>query len=123
MSFYRPQSMPVQSGPMPFPTGQPVSAVQAMPTTLPAQQQSYIENILRLNLGKMVTLYMTYENNSQWNAKIFKGRLEAAGVDHIIISDPQTGLRHLLLMLNLDYATFEGPLNYAYPYAGNMPGR
>src|SRR5687768_8931075 len=50
------------------------------------QEESYIENILRMNLGKTATIYMTFENNSEWNAKIFKGVLEAAGRDHIIIS-------------------------------------
>jgi spore germination protein Q len=85
-----------------------------VPGQLPLEQ-SFIENILRLNLGKTATLYMTYENNREWNAKIFKGRLEAAGRDHIIISDPQTGTRYLLLMVNLDYITFDEPLNYFYP--------
>lgn len=85
-------------------------------------QQSYIENILRLNLGKIATIYMTFENNSQWNAKVFKGKLEAAGRDHIIISDVETGRRYLLLMVNLDYITFDEPLYYTYPYAiGNPP--
>ena len=57
-------------------------------TVVPAPQfeQSYVENILRLNLGKQGTFYMTYENNSQWNAKVFTGVVEAAGRDHIIIS-------------------------------------
>lgn len=90
-----------------------------VPGQLP-MEESYIENILRLNLGKMATIYMTYENNSQWNAKIFKGKLEAAGRDHIIISDPATGMRFLLLMVNLDYITFDEELNYMYPYAGGV---
>nr|WP_225948345.1 spore coat protein GerQ [Paenibacillus sp. OAS669] len=80
-------------------------------------EQSYIENILRLNLGKTGTFYMTYENNSEWNAKIFRGRIEAAGRDHIIISDPKTGMRFLLLMVNLDYVTFDEELQYTYPFA------
>jgi len=87
--------------------------------TLPGQlplESSYIENILRLNLGKRATIYMTFENNTQWNAKIFKGIIEAAGRDHIIISDPQTGMRYLLLMVNLDYITFDEELNYTYPF-------
>ncbi len=83
------------------------------PGQLPIEQ-SYIENILRLNLGRYATIYMTYENNRQWNAKIFKGIIEAAGRDHIIISDPQTNLRTLLLMVNLDYINFEGELKYTY---------
>ncbi|MGZ9583349.1 spore coat protein GerQ [Paenibacillus marinisediminis] len=90
----------------------------------PGYEQSYVENILRLNLGKVGTFYMTYENNSQWNAKIFKGVLEAAGRDHIIISDPVTGQRILLLMINLDYITFDEPLTYQYPgVIGNPPTR
>lgn len=95
---------------------------QAAPGLLPIEQ-SYIENILRLNLGKMATIYMTYENNSEWNAKIFKGRLEAAGRDHIIISDPKTGMRYLLLMVNLDYITFDEELKYTYAYGNPLPGR
>ncbi len=80
------------------------------------REESYVENILRMNLGKVGTFYMTYENNSEWNAKIFKGVIEAAGRDHIIISDPVTGKRFLLLTLNLDYITFDEPLNYNLPF-------
>lgn len=103
------------TGPMSVPSATQTGVnVQGL---LPAEQ-SFIENILRLNLGKVATIYMTFENNSEWNAKIFKGRLEAAGRDHIIISDPRTGMRYLLLMVNLDYVTFDEPLNYTYPYGG-----
>jgi len=82
-----------------------------VPGLLPSEQ-SYVENILRLNLGKVGTFYMTYEGNQEWNAKIFKGKVEAAGRDHIIISDPATGKRYMLLMVNLDYVTFDEPLRY-----------
>ncbi|WNQ12604.1 spore coat protein GerQ [Paenibacillus aurantius] len=116
---------PVPSGAVMTPSGGTVASAEA---SQPPLEQSYIENILRMNLGKTATLYMTYENNKEWNAKIFKGRLEAAGRDHIIISDPQTGTRFLLLMVNLDYITFEGPLNYSLSFgsagggAGSGPG-
>ncbi len=78
-------------------------------------EQSYIENILRLNLGKDVSVYMNFEN-SQWGSKIFKGKLEAAGKDHIIISDPTNNMRYLLLTIYLDYVTFDEEINYYYPY-------
>lgn len=101
-----PGAMPSTPGFMPSPT---------VPSFPPGtREESYVENILRMNLGKHVTIYMTFENNSAWNNKIFKGQLEAAGRDHIIISDPSTGARYLLLMVNLDYITFDGPLNYTY---------
>jgi spore germination protein Q len=115
---FMPQSM-TQSMPQSMTPSVPVGSAPApqgvqVPGLLPIEE-SFIENILRLNLGKIATIYMTFENNSQWNAKVFKGRLEAAGRDHIIISDPQTGMRYLLLMVNLDYVTFDEELNYTYP--------
>ncbi|MCR8629940.1 MULTISPECIES: spore coat protein GerQ [Paenibacillus] len=115
MQYGGQMSPPPASGQFISPTG------QVAPTSMLPIEQSFIENILRLNLGKMATLYMTYENNSEWNAKIFKGRLEAAGRDHIIISDPTTGMRYLLLMVNLDYITFNEELKYAYPYGQQPP--
>lgn len=117
--------MPMQSMPPQVPSGSPMTTTgTVVPTQTPTFEQSYIENILRLNLGKVGTFYMTYENNSEWNAKIFKGVLEAAGRDHIIISDPNTGVRTILLMVNLDYATFDQPLVYQYPgTVGNPPTR
>jgi len=75
-------------------------------------QQSYIENILRLNKGKEATVYMTFEGN---RAETFKGIIEAAGRDHIILSDSTTGMRYLLLMVYLDYITFDEEINYQYP--------
>lgn len=104
----------VSSGNLMTPTG----------TVLPIGfEQSYVENILRMNLGKVGTFYMTYENNSEWNAKIFRGVVEAAGRDHIIISDPVTGQRIILLTLNLDYITFDEPLAYEYPGVVGNPAR
>ncbi|WP_407643489.1 spore coat protein GerQ [Cohnella endophytica] len=107
--------------PPPVTNGMPITPGGTVLPAVPTEE-SYVENILRMNLGKVATLYMTYENNSEWNAKIFKGVLEAAGRDHIIISDPVTGKRYLLLMLNLDYITFDEPINYTLPF-GSMPTR
>ena len=91
-----------------------------VPGMLPVEQ-SYIENILRLNKGKLATVYATFENNTEWNAKIFKGIIEAAGRDHLILSDPQTGERILLPMVYLDYVTFSEEIEYEYPF-GAGPG-
>ncbi|WP_027408075.1 spore coat protein GerQ [Anoxybacteroides tepidamans] len=95
----------------------PVTASQPIPGMLPIEE-SYIENILRLNKGKMVTVYMTFENNREWNAKVFRGIIEAAGRDHLILSDPQTGQRYLLPMIYLNYVVFDEEINYEYPFAG-----
>ncbi|WP_223702993.1 spore coat protein GerQ [Sutcliffiella deserti] len=108
-----------QSGVPGFPS-QTTQQAPAIPGMLPLEQ-SYIENILRLNRGKLATVYMTFENNREWNAKIFKGIIEAAGRDHLILSDPQTGKRYLLLMVYLDYITFDEELDYEYPFSGQVP--
>ena len=45
-----------------------------VPGLLP-MEESYIENILRLNLGKMATIYMTYENNSAMECQNFQRKI------------------------------------------------
>ncbi|MDQ0337515.1 spore germination protein Q [Caldalkalibacillus uzonensis] len=82
---------------------------------------SYIENILRFNRGKMARLYFTYENNPEWPAQVYTGRIEEAGRDHIIISDPETGKSYLLLMVNLDYVEFDEPIEYIPPMVPSPP--
>ncbi|MFD1361598.1 spore coat protein GerQ [Lentibacillus salinarum] len=117
--YYYPQSSPAY-----YPVYDPRQTPQNQQQQQQAQngqgmlpmEQSYIENILRLNEGKQATVYMTFENNEEWNAKVFRGVIEAAGRDHIILRDPQTGRRYLLLMIYLDYVTFDEELNYEYPY-------
>jgi spore germination protein Q len=80
-------------------------------------QQSYIENILRMNLEKVATVYMTFEHEGGAQSKAFRGEIEAAGRDHVIINDNKTGTRYLLPLIYLDYVTFQGPINYSYPFA------
>ena len=85
-------------------------------TTLP-MEQSYIENILRLNKGKMVKAYVSFPDSTEWRNKIFAGRIEEAGRDHLIISNPQTGEWDLILMIYLNYVTFDERINYSNSYS------
>ena len=106
---------------VPIPISAPTSSGPQIPGMLPVEA-SYIENILRLNKGKLATVYTTFENNREWNAKVFKGIIEAAGRDHLIISDPQTGKRYLIPMVYLDYITFDEEIEYDYPFGGGGSG-
>ena len=54
-------------------------------------EQSYIENILRLNKGKKVKAYFTYPDANEWRDKVYEGIIEEAGRDHLIMSDPKNG--------------------------------
>ncbi|MFS0654002.1 spore coat protein GerQ [Bacillus sp. 179-C3.3 HS] len=109
-------SQGTQSGGQPFQIPSGPIYQQNVPGQLPLEQ-SYIENILRLNRGKVATIYMTFEASKEWNSKIFRGVIEAAGRDHIIISDTKSGTRYLLLTIYLDYITFDGEIQYDYPYS------
>ncbi|WP_100405771.1 spore coat protein GerQ [Bacillus solitudinis] len=111
--FYAPQT---QATPSFTPQQQGFPPVGQEPGMLPIEQ-SYIENILRLNRGKVARVHMTFENNPQWNARVFVGRVEEAGRDHIILSELETGVNYLLLMVNLDFVEFSEPLDYDYPYS------
>ena len=99
------------TGQIPF-AGVPMLPGQIQPTVSPFIEQSFIENILRLNKDKVVTVYMNFEN-AQWGSKIFRGAIEAAGKDHIIIRDTTTNMRYLLLSIYLNYITFDEPINYS----------
>ena len=75
-------------------------------------EQSYIENILRLNRGKMVRIHMTFPDSVEFRDREFTGIIEQSGRDHIILSEPDTGKWQLLLMIYVDFITFDEKINY-----------
>ena len=77
-----------------------------------AFEQSYIENILRMNKGKQVTVHMTFPDSEQFRDSDFKGIIEQSGRDHIILGDPTNGKWYLLLMIYVDFLTFDEKINY-----------
>ena len=80
------------------------------------EEQSYIEHILRLNAGKKAKLHVTVPGSKEWQDRVFEGIIEQSGRDHIIMSNPQTGEWYLVLMIYLDFVTFEEPINYKKQY-------
>lgn len=80
------------------------------------EEQSYIENILRLNAGKKAKLHVTVPGSKEWQDRVFEGIIEQSGRDHVIMSNPQTGEWYLVLMIYLDFVTFEEPINYKKQY-------
>lgn len=80
-------------------------------------EQSYIENILRLNKGKKVTAYVSFPDSVEWRDRKFTGIIEEAGRDHLIISDPTNGHWNLILMIYLNYVDFDEKINYSHAYS------
>ena len=74
-------------------------------------EQSYIENILRVNKGKKVTVYQSFGDSNEWKDSTFTGIIEQSGRDHIILSDPNSGKWYLLLMIYVNYIKFDEEIN------------
>jgi spore germination protein Q len=82
-------------------------------------EQSYIENILRLNKGKNVRVHMTFPDSNEFRDREFTGIVEQSGRDHIILRDPKTGTWELLLMIYVDFITFDEKINYSEEFIPN----
>lgn len=77
-------------------------------------EQTYIENVLRLNRGKVATVYCSFSESAEWRDRTFKGVIEEVGRDHIIIGDPKTDKHYLIPMIYLDFVEFDEPIQYQY---------
>lgn len=125
-----PYAVPYQPGvnpnPNPFPP-RPIPPQQFPPYPTPNAnpnpnypnnedvEESYLENILRLNRGKLGTFYFTYTDSLENRDRVYQGIIEAAGKDHIIISSPKDGRRYILLSIYLTWVEFNEEINYEYP--------
>lgn len=74
-------------------------------------EQSYVENILRHNRGKIATVYMTFTGNQQ---QVFVGYVMGAGRDHIVLRDVNSNKTFILLTIYLDYVTFDEQIGLPY---------
>ena len=88
--------------------------IQAVPTPgidyLP-MEQSYIENILRLNKGAKAKVYVSFPDSQQWRDKIFEGFIEQAGRDHLVMST-EDGRWLLIPLIYLNYVEFDEKIIY-----------
>ena len=74
-------------------------------------ERMYSEELLSRNIGKTVTVYLTYENNDQWNAQVVTGVIREVGRDFILLRERKTGKDILLLNIYVNYIVFEQPAN------------
>ena len=97
-----------------IPNQQSVPSYEQSQTTVNpiTSEQSYIENILRLNRGKKAKFHVTVPGSEKWQDRVFEGIIEQSGRDHIIVSNPNTGEWYLILMIYLDFVTFDESINF-----------
>ena len=79
----------------------------------PIIEQSYIENILRNNIGKRVRAFVSFPDSIEWRDRIFTGIIEHAGRDNLIITDTESNNSYLILMIYLNYVEFDEKITYA----------
>ena len=105
-SYYKTPTYPSNMRPADTYVNPPVNQTELL------TEQSYVENILRMNKGKKVKAYVSYSDSVEWRDKVFEGIIEQAGRDHLILSDPNTGNWYLILLIYLDYVEFPEKINY-----------
>ena len=113
-NFYQNPTFPtnnVEGGTLQTPPGNINSS------TYDYNEQSYIENILRLNKGRKVNAYVSFPDSNEWKDKVFSGLIEQAGKDHLIIKDVTNGNWYLIRILYLNYVEFMEPINYLQIYS------
>ena len=66
-------------------TAQAAQAQYAISQGMLPLEQSYIENILRLNKGKQATVVMTYERGSSLGTQSYTGIIEALAVTILLL--------------------------------------
>lgn len=74
-------------------------------------ERMFSEDLLSRNIGKKVTVYLTYENNEQWNAQVVTGVIREVGRDFVLLRESKTGKDIMLLNININYIVFEQPAN------------
>ena len=76
-------------------------------------EQSYIENIIRNNIGKKVRVHASFSDSVEWRDRIFVGLIEHAGRDNLIINDVENNKSYLILMIYVDFVEFDEKITYA----------
>ena len=77
-------------------------------------KEAYGENLIRKNVGKKATFYMSFGDSIKWRDSVFEGIIEEAGKDYVLIYNQDTNKRVLLWNVYLDYIIFDEQLNREY---------
>lgn len=69
-------------------------------------KQDNLENILKINKGKRINAYISFNNSSEWQNKIISGIIENVGSNYLAMSVPSNNYWYLVKIENLDYIEF-----------------
>jgi len=66
----------------------------------------YIENEIRLNIGKSAVFHLSFPDSIIERDKVFYGRISDVGRDHVMLHDAKTNKLLLLPLIYLNYIEF-----------------
>ena len=76
-------------------------------------EQSYIENIIRNNIGKKVRVHASFSDSVDWRDRVCTGIIEQAGRDTLVLNDVENNKHYLILMIYVDFFEFDEEIIYA----------
>ena len=76
-------------------------------------EQSYIENIIRNNIGKKVRVHASFSDSVEWRDRVFTGIIEHSGRDNLVLNDVENNKHYLILMIYVDFFEFDEEIIYA----------
>lgn len=79
-------------------------------------EESYIENILRLNKGKIVKVYVSYSDSNDYHDMIYTGKILQAGKDHLVMTNAEENNWYLIPMIYVNWVEFETKPIYSIEY-------
>lgn len=78
------------------------------PTPIGNVPPRFLENNFSINIGREVTIYMSFPDSYQERDKTFFGTIAEVSRDHIVLHDSSTDTWYFLPFVYFDYASMEG---------------
>lgn len=69
--------------------------------------RKYSEDLMAANVGRQVTVYLTYDRSKTRNDVVVNGTLRQVGRDFILVTDQNSGKDTMLFNINIDYIVFD----------------
>ncbi len=66
----------------------------------------YTETIINENIGKTANVYMSFADSIEWRDRIFRGKIESAGRDYILLRD-ENNKQLLLWSIYINFIEFD----------------
>lgn len=74
-------------------------------------EQSYIENILRNNIGKKVRVHASFSDSIEWRDRVFTGKIVHSTREYTLLKNEQNSEWYVLPSIYLNYVIFNEEVN------------